>query len=237
LKSQGYLWKEGRHLVIIPPEHIDILDTLSQAVVDGDEEGTMSWARKAVEGGVDPAMALDALTGGMKYVARGFVQEQLGLPEVLVAAVAMKSAMPIVEEGIRRTGKKVGVAGTIVMGTVHGDIHDIGKTIVATLLAAQGFEAIDLGANVAAEEFVWAVTKHRPDVLAMSALMTTTAAEPGKVINALKEEGIRDEVRVVVGGGAVTEKLAQRIGADGYGATAREAVTLVRELTAGKREK
>ncbi len=230
LKRRGYLWKEGRRFVILPPEHIEILDSLSRAVVEGDEQGAIGWARKAVKQRVDPIKALDALTSGMRQVDKGFVREVLALPDVVIAAFAMKSAMPIVEGEIKRTGKKVGALGTVVIGTVYGDIHDIGKTMVATLLTAGGFEVIDLGVNVTAEQFMEALREHRPDILAMSALTTMTAPEQRKVVNALKEEGFRDKVRIMVGGGAITQGLAEKIGADGYEPTARGAVGLAKRL-------
>jgi methylmalonyl-CoA mutase cobalamin-binding domain/chain len=230
LKRQGYLWKEGRRLVIIPPGHVEILDGLSRAVVEGDEQGAVRWVKKAVEERVDPIKALDALTSGMRQVDKGFVREVLALPDVVMAAFAVKSAMPIVEEEIKRTGRKVGALGTVVIGTVHGDIHDIGKTMVATLLTAEGFEVIDLGVNVTAEQFMEAIREHRPDILAMSALTTMTAPEQGKVVNALKQEGLRDKAKIMIGGGAITQELAEKIGADGYEPTARGAVGLAERL-------
>jgi len=231
LKRQGYLWQEGHRLVIIAPEHMEILDNLSQSVLDGDDLEAMRWARKAVEEGVDPTKALDALIGGMRQVDRAYVRDEIGLPDVVMAAYAMKSAIPIVEEQIERTGKEMGTLGTVVIGTVRGDIHDIGKTIVAMLLKTRGFKVIDLGFDVTAEQFVKAVREYAPNVLAMSALTTTTAPEQRKVIKALKEEGLRDEVKVMVGGGAITRSLAGEIEADGYEPSARRAVELAWRLT------
>ncbi len=232
LRRQGYLWNEGRRLVIIPPEHMEILDSLSQSVIEGDDEEAIHWARKAVAEGVDTIKALDALTGGMRRVDRSFARDEIDLPDVVVAAFAMKSAIPIVEGEIKRTGKRVGALGTVVIGTVFGDIHDVGKTMVAMLLKARGFRVIDLGINVAVEQFVKAVRECRPDVLAVSALMTVAAPEQAKIIQALADEGLRDRVRIMVGGGAITRKFAEHIGADGYEPSARGAVELAWRLSA-----
>jgi len=230
LKQARLLWKQGRHLILIPLEHIRILDGLSQSVEEGNKQEATSWARKAVDEEVDLIKALDALTGAMKQVDKGFSRGELALSDVLMAVFALKGAMPIVEEAIRRTGEKVRTLGTVVIGTVHGDIHDIGKTIVSTLLTVAGFEVIDLGVDVTTWEFVEAVDKRIPDILAMSALMTTSVSEQGQVIDTLKEEGLRDKARIMVGGGAMTQELAQRIGADGYEPTADGAVGLAKML-------
>lgn len=209
----------------------EILENLKKAVIEYDREAAASWARKALEAGIDPIEALDALTGGIRQVGDGYGRGELWLPELVGAAEAMKRAVPIIEDEIKRRGEKRETAGIIVIGTVKGDIHDIGKNIVATLLAIDGFGIIDLGVDVAAEKFIEAVVKHNPDILAMSALLTMTAPEQRKVIDALKKEGIRDKVRVMVGGGAITQGFADDIGANGYGPTAVGAVELARRLT------
>jgi corrinoid protein of di/trimethylamine methyltransferase len=209
----------------------EILENLKKAVIEYDREAAASWARKALEEGIDPIEALDALTGGIRQVGDGYGRGELWLPELVGAAEAMKHAVPIIEDEIKRRGEKRETAGIIVIGTVKGDIHDIGKNIVATLLAIDGFGIIDLGVDVAAEKFIEAVVKHNPDILAMSALLTMTAPEQRKVIDALKKEGIRDKVRVMVGGGAITQGFADDIGANGYGPTAVGAVELARRLT------
>lgn len=211
----------------------EILENLKKAVIEYDREAAASWAGKALEAGIDPIEALDALTGGIRQVGDGYGRGELWLPELVGAAEAMKRAVPIIEDEIKRRGEKRETAGIIVIGTVKGDIHDIGKNIVATLLTIDGFGIIDLGVDVAAEKFIEAVVKHNPDILAMSALLTMTAPEQRKVIDALKKEGIRDKVRVMVGGGAITQGFADDIGANGYGPTAVGAVELARRL-AGK---
>ncbi len=208
----------------------EILENLKRAVIEYDTEGAASWAKKAVEEGVAPLKALDALTEGIQQIGDAYGRGELWLPDLVGAASAMTTATPILEEEIRRKGMKRQVLGTIVIGTVYGDLHSIGKTIVATLSAAEGFEVIDLGTSVTAEEFMEAIREHKPDILAMSALLTTTAPQQAKVIKSLQEEGFRDKVKVVVGGGAITHDFAKRIGADGYEPTAPMAVELFKTI-------
>jgi methanogenic corrinoid protein MtbC1 len=233
LKAQGYLWQEGRRLVILPPEHIEILDALSRAVIEGDDVGAVEWARKAAAEEVDPGKALEALTAAMRQVDEAFMREDFALPDVVMAAFAMKSAMPTVEQEITRWGQEQATVGTVVIGTVHGDIHDIGKTMVSMLLVANGFRVIDVGVDVPADVFLHAVREHQPDILAMSALMTVTAPEQKRVIDGLRAEGLRTQTKVMVGGGAITAALATKIGADGYEPTARGAVELAKRLSNG----
>lgn len=209
----------------------EILRNLKKAVLEYDGEAAANWARKALEEMVDPAKALDALTEGIKQVGDGYGRGELWLPDLVGAAEAMKGAVPILEEEIKRRGKKRETAGVIVLGTVKGDIHDIGKNIVATLLTINGFGVVDLGVDVATEKFIGAVVQHKADILALSALLTMTAHEQRRVIDALKEEGIRDKVKVMVGGGALTQGFADDIGADGYEPTAVGAAKLARRLT------
>jgi corrinoid protein of di/trimethylamine methyltransferase len=208
----------------------EILENLRVAVIERDREGAELWARKAVEEKVDPIKALDALTEGIREIGDGFGSGELWLPDLVGAASAMESAMPILEEEVEKTGAKRKSLGTVVLGTVNGDIHTIGKDMVAALLRAEGFVVNDLGINVTAQQFIEAVKEHEPDIIALSALMTMTAPEQKKVISILEEEGLRDRVKVMVGGGAITEDFANSIGADGYEATAPEAVHLARKL-------
>lgn len=208
----------------------EILENLKKTIIEYDSEGAASWARKAVQEKIDPVKALDTMTAAIKQVGDGFARGELWLPDLVGAADAMTSATPIIEEEIKRRGTKRESLGTIVIGTVYGDIHSIGKTMVAALLTADGFVVNDLGINVTAENFVEGVKKYRPDVLAMSALMTMTAPEQKKVIATLKKEGLRDKVKIMVGGGAITQEFADSIGADGYDPTAPGAVKLARRL-------
>lgn len=208
----------------------EILENLKRAVLEYDAKGAASWARKAVEEKIGPLKALDAMTEAIREVGNGFGKGELFLPELVGAADAMLNATPIIEEEIKRIGAKRESVSTVVVGTVFGDIHNIGKSMVCTLLTADGFEVIDLGINVEVERFVEAVKKHKPGILAMSALLTMFTSEQKKVIEALKKEGIRNKVKIMVGGGAISEEFAQSIGADGYAPTAPEGVELARRL-------
>ena len=209
---------------------VDVLENLRRAIMEYDGGAAANWARRAVEGRIDPIKALDTMTVAIREVGEGFGRGELWLPDLVGAADAMTSAMPIIEEEIRRVGAKRESLGTVVIGTVYGDIHSIGKTMVATLLTAHGFAVNDLGINVTAEGFVEGIKRYDADILAMSSLMTTTAPEQRKVIETLKEEGLRGKVKVMVGGGAITQEFADSIGADGYEPTAAGAVKLASSL-------
>jgi len=208
----------------------EVLEELRKAIMTYDREGAEKWAREAVQRKVDPLEALDAMTVAIRQIGDGFGKGELWLPDLVGAAAAMTAATPIIEEEINRIGATRESLGTVVIGTVFGDIHTIGKTMVATLLIAGGFAVNDLGINVTAESFVEGITAHNADILAMSALMTTTAPEQRKVIETLKRQGLRDKVKIMVGGGAITQEFADSIGADGYDPTAPGAVRLAMRL-------
>jgi len=212
----------------------DIFQNLKKAIIEYDTERAASLAKEVMEKKIDPMKALDAMTEGIRQVGDGFGRGELWLPDLVGAADAMSSAMPIIEEEIKRTGAKRVSLGTVIAGTVFGDIHSIGKTMVCTLLTAEGFEVHDLGVNIKAEEFLEATKKYNADILAMSALMTMTAPEQKKVIEYLKKEGLRVKVKIMVGGGAITEEFAKDVGADGYDPTAPGAVKLARRLIGNK---
>ena len=206
------------------------LESLKESILGYRADDAVRWTRKAIEGGIDPIKIADTLTEAIRQVGEEFGRGELFLVDLVMAAEAMKSAMPIVKEEIEKAGKEQKTLGRIVIGTVRGDIHDIGKTLVATLLTAAGFEVRDLGVEVPAENFIKAVREQQPRILAMSALLTVTAPEQGKVIDALKKEGIRDKVKIMVGGGAISKDFADKIGADGYEPTAPDAVKLAMNL-------
>ncbi len=209
---------------------VEVLEDLKKAILGYDREAAANLARKAVQEKIDPLKVLDAMTLAIRQVGDGFGKGELWLPELVGAAAAMEAATPIIEEEINRVGARRDSLGTVVIGTVYGDIHTIGKTMVATLLTADGFVVNDLGINVSAEGFVTGIKRYHADILAMSALMTTTAPEQRKVIEILKSEGLRDEVKIMIGGGAITQEFANSIGADGYDPTAPGAVKLARRL-------
>ena len=208
----------------------EIFENLKKAITEYDAKMAASLAKKAVEEKIDPIKVLDAMTEAIRQVGGGFGRGELWLPDLVGAADAMSSAVPIIEEEIKRTGTKRESLGTIVVGTVFGDIHSIGKTMVCTLLTAEGFKVHDLGVNIKAEQFLEAIKKYNANILAMSALMTMTASEQRKIIKSLEKEDLRDKIKIMVGGGAITEEFAKDIGADGYDPTAPGAVRLARGL-------
>jgi methanogenic corrinoid protein MtbC1 len=208
----------------------ETLTNLAKAVKEYDNAGAEEWARKAMSEGIEPTHALDALTDAIREVGDGFAAGELFIPELVSAAQAMQTAMPAIEEVIEQRGESRTSAGKVVAGSVHGDIHSIGKTILCTLMTASGFEVIDLGVDVPLEKFVQTVRDEKADVVAMSSLLTVTAQEMGKVIEALSAEGLRESVKVIVGGAAVSDRFADSIGADGYDPTAPGGVQLAQQL-------
>lgn len=211
-------------------EKKDILDNLRKAVVEYNNELASQSAKEAVEKGIDPVEALNVMTVAIREIGDAFAKGELWLPDLVGASDAMQAATPVLEEEMKRRGAHRESLGTVAAGTVFGDIHSIGKTMVTTLLTAAGFHVEDLGVNVKAEDYIEAIKKHSANLLAMSALMTTTMTEQEKVIEALQKEGIRDRVKVMIGGAAVTDEFAEGIGADGYDPTAPGAVELARKL-------
>jgi 5-methyltetrahydrofolate--homocysteine methyltransferase len=193
-----------------------ILDELSDAVVSGGVGEAVDLASTALEEGIDPVIVLNVLMNGMKEIDRRYAQGLLNINDIMWSSNHMKEALPVIETAIHHQNISLVHLGRIVFGTVQGDIHDIGKTMVSMLLKARGFEVIDLGVDVSAENFVKAVEEYKPDILAMSALLTMTQLEMKYVIEALKLAGIRDKIKVMIGGTSTTPRFAQEIGADGY---------------------
>jgi corrinoid protein of di/trimethylamine methyltransferase len=206
------------------------LENLKKAITKYDTNEAAIWARKAMEEKLDPVESVNAVIEVIKEVGDAFGRGELWLPDLFGAAGAMQSAMPILESEITRRGMERNSLGTVVIGTVYGDIHDIGKNLVSTMLTADGFSVHDLGVNITAEEFVEAVKRYKPNILAMSALLTVSAPEQRKVTETLKKKGLRDKVKIMVGGSAITEEFAEEVGADGYEATAPRAPKLARRL-------
>lgn len=208
----------------------DYIQRLKDMVTDFDIDNAQTVAKEAIESGVDPVEAAAALTEAIRQVGDAFGKGDLFLPDLVCASEVLKTAFPVINEAIEKSGQKQASLGKVVIGTVFGDIHSIGKGMVATLLYAAGFKVIDLGINVKGDDFLKAVKEENADVLAMSALLTTTAMEQKKVIQGLKDSGLRDKVKVIVGGSPINQDFADSIGADAYGATAPEAVKVVKRL-------
>jgi corrinoid protein of di/trimethylamine methyltransferase len=208
----------------------EILENLKKSVLEYNADVAAELAKKAVEENIDPTKALDALIVAIRKVGDDFGNGERWLPDLIGAADAMLAAMPILNAEIDRRGTKRESMGKVILGSVFGDIHNIGKSMVFSLMTADGFDVVDLGIDVPTDKFVEAVKEHEADIVAMSALLTTTAPEAQKVIDKLKEVGLREKVKVMIGGGAINADFAESIGADGYDPTAPGAVTLAKSL-------
>jgi corrinoid protein of di/trimethylamine methyltransferase len=208
----------------------DPIDQVKKAIIIFNKDLAMESLNKAIESKNDPLEIFAALTEIMKIVGYNYEQKNLFLPELLSASDTMQAIVPRLEEEIKKSGKKREILGTVIIGTVLGDLHTIGKQMVGTLLRANGFEVIDLGIDVSAKKFIDQIKKSNADILAMSALLTTTAFEQKNVMEALEKEHLRSKVKVMVGGGAVTKDFADSIGADGYDSTAPGAAKLALNL-------
>ena len=208
-------------------------DVLKQAVLTGDEATAVAEVKKALAGKADPGDVLNnGLIAGMEVVGKKFRSGEMFLPEVLLSAEVMHKGIDILNPLLAKAGRKD--TTTVVIGTVEGDIHDIGKKIVALLLEGNGYNVIDLGVDVKGEKFIEAVEKYKPQILGMSALLTTTMPHMGEVINTLKAKKLRDKVKVIVGGASVNAEFAKSIGADGYAVEAGTGVELAKKLLAKK---
>jgi 5-methyltetrahydrofolate--homocysteine methyltransferase len=213
----------------------EIFDNIYQAMVKYDDKEIERLVNNAINMNIDPIKTIDILTNTILEIGERFGKGELFLPDLMLAAKTMQIAMVPLKGEILKKGLKVPSKGRIVIGTVYGDLHSIGKGLVATLLNANGFEVIDLGVNVRANSFIESINSNSPDIIAMSALLTTTAPEMEHVIDSLKKTGIRNKIKVIVGGGPITQEFADDIGADGYEPTAVLAVELVKKLLNSKK--
>jgi len=205
------------------------LQALADSVIAGKRDDVAKMTQAAVDEGVSPADIInDGLIAGMAVVGEKFKNNEFYVPEVLIAARAMHAGMDIIKPLLAKSG--VQPRGTVAIGTVKGDLHDIGKNLVAMMLEGGGYEVLDLEVDVPAEKFVDAVKNQGAGVVALSALLTTTMPAMKDTIDALREAGVRDQVKVVIGGAPVTQNYADEIGADGYAPDAASAVDKVREL-------
>jgi corrinoid protein of di/trimethylamine methyltransferase len=207
----------------------EILQKLAEAVINGDVDLAREMAKRALEAGIEPWVAItQGLSAGMKVVGDKYEAKEYFLPEVLMAADAMYAGLDVLLPHLK--AEKVGVRGKIVLGVVEGDIHDIGKNIVKAMLTAAGFEVIDAGRDVPIEKFIELVEKEGAHVLGMSTMMTPTLIQMKRAEDMLRQKGLKDRVKTIIGGGTVTEEFRQRIGADAYGKDAVEAVDKVKAL-------
>ncbi|MBA7689990.1 Methionine synthase [subsurface metagenome] len=204
-------------------------DALVEGIIKGHQNVAESEVSKALNEGAEAQDILaNGLLGGMSVVGKRFKAGEMFIPEVLASAHAMHEGLNIVKPLLAKAGQKA--VGRVIIGTVEGDIHDIGKKIVGFLLEGNGFEVIDLGVDVKAEAFAQAIGEHKPDILGMSALLTTTMLNMGRTIDLLREKGLREKIKIIVGGAPVNEEFAKSIGADGYAPEAGSAVQLVKKL-------
>jgi len=202
-----------------------MLDAIKQAVRDGEMEQAVELTEKAISQGLKAQQILDeALTPAMDIVGQEYENGDRYVPEMLISAEAMKGALAKLKPLLADAG--VQPRGRIVIGTVEGDLHDIGKDLVAMMLEGAGFEVINLGVEVPADTFIHAIKEHKSNILGMSALLTTTMVHMPEVIECLKEAGLREQVKVIIGGAPVTQEYAAKIGADGYAPDAASATKL-----------
>jgi corrinoid protein of di/trimethylamine methyltransferase len=209
----------------------DILENLKSAIIEGDDSKAEVSARQALEVNIDPLAAVEmGLAKGMKVVGEQFECDEIYLPELMMAGEAFKAAMAVLDPEIKKRRVSLASQGTVLLATVKGDLHSIGKNIVATVLETNGFDVVDLGIDKGALEIIEEAQRAGADVIGLSALMSTTMPYQREVIEALKELDLRDKYRVIVGGGPVTQEWADEIGADGYGKDAVAAVGLLEKL-------
>ena len=208
----------------------EMYQKLAQALIDGEPEDAEALAKQALEQGLDPLTCInEGLTKGIQKVGELFASGEYYLPELIIGAEAMKRALAVLEPAMVGDQSRE-VVGRVVLGTVEGDMHEIGKTLVGTMLIANGFQVFDIGVDKNAGEFVAAVKENNADIVGASALLTTTMLQQKKLIEALEEANLKDKVKVMVGGAPVTESFASEIGADGYAEDAISAVDLAFRL-------
>lgn len=210
----------------------ELYERMAQSVIEGEPEQAQALAGQALAENLDPLEAINnGYTAGMNHLGLQFAAGESYLPDLLAGAEAMKAAMRILEPELIKKGEAREIKGRVVIGTVFGDIHEIGKSLVAIMLSANGFEVHDLGVSVKPEIFIAKVREFDANLLCMSALLTTTMMGQRQVVQALKQAGLRDRVKVMVGGAPVTSKWASEIGADGFAENAAGAVQVATQLS------
>ena len=209
----------------------NVLEVIREGIMEGDMPLTQEKVQEAIDAGIAPGDILqDGLVSAMAEVGRLFEEGEYFVPEMLIAARAMKAGLALLRPLLVEADVKP--AGKVAAGTVKGDLHDIGKNLVCMMLEGAGFEIVDLGVDVGPEKFLDAVVNQGVDVVAMSALLTTTTPNMKGTVDALKAAGVRDKVKVIIGGAPVTDAYAAEIGADGYAPDASRAVALAKSLVA-----
>lgn len=210
-------------------EREEILTTIHDSILDGDPDGAAAATQAGLDKGSDPLdLIYEAMIPALQEVGRRFEDGEYFLPEMLMSANAMQTSMSIVRPLLAETSMKP--LGTFVMGTVAGDIHDIGKNLCNAMLESTGFNVIDLGVNVPAEAFVEAIRVHQPDAVGMSAFLTTTMRQIDQNIAAIEKAGLRDRVKIMVGGALLSQEYADQVGADGYAPDANSAARVTKQL-------
>lgn len=208
-----------------------LFEEMAQSVIDGEPEVAVELAKRALAEGLDPLEALnEGYIRGVNYVGQQFACGEMYLPELVGAGEAMKSAIAVLEPEMTRRGSSRSILGKVVIGTVEGDIHDIGKSLVGTMLSSSGFQVYDLGVDVPILSFVEKAREVDADIVGLSALLTTTMVKQKTIVNALKEAGLRPKVKVMVGGAPVTHGWAEEIGAEGYSEDAVGAVAVAKKI-------
>jgi trimethylamine corrinoid protein len=211
------------------PEQVDI--ELTRALRFGDVEDAQAVTASALEQGVEPLDLIQrVIVPALTAVGEDFQRLEIFLPELMAAGDAAEAATTILEQEMASSGTQIASLGTVVIGTVENDVHDIGKNIVATLMRSHGFKVVDLGRDVAPSTFLDAAERERADIVAMSSLMTTTRPSAGSTINLFDEVGVREQYKMIVGGGCVTQDWADQVGADGFSEDAAGAVELCKSL-------
>ncbi len=209
----------------------ELLTQITASLVEGEPDATVDLTRQALTAGVEPlAIINDGLVPGMNIVGEKYQCGEYFLPHLVIAASGMQQAMELLNPELQARQQTAAKAGTLVIGSVAGDIHEIGKSLVATMMSASGFEVYDLGVDVPTATFVTRVKETGANLLGLSALLTTTMTVQRQVIEALQEAGIRDQVKVIIGGAPVSQEWANTIGADGYAEDAVGAVALAKKL-------
>jgi corrinoid protein of di/trimethylamine methyltransferase len=214
---------------------VDIFQRMAQSIIDGDSDVAVTLAKESISSNLDPLEAISrGFVAGVNTVGEAFGRGEAFLPELVMAGEAMKAAVATLDPELKKRGSQRQILGKVVIATVEGDIHEIGKSLVATMLAASGFEVHDLGVDAPGDKLIGKALEVDANILAMSALLTTTMVKQREVIEELEKEGLRERLKVMVGGAPVTRDWVTSIGADGYSEDAIGAVALARKLMSGQ---